>query len=227
MNKFLIINLLWAVLIWVGDCLYLQTGALLAKGLTSAAFVLMGVTNLIYLICQKHRDYRFPATMLVGLGFAMLGDIVLNLHFIAGAVLFALGHVCFFVAYCLAQPFHWTDLIYGAVILVPAGLFILLAPMFDFGGVLMQVVCVVYATIISLMVGKAIANLVRAKDTQSLLVMMGSILFLFSDLMLLINVFSAAPRIFDVLCLATYYPAEAILAFTIWGSHQKEKEVSK
>lgn len=221
-NLFLTLNLVLAILIWVGDCLYLQTGALIAKGLTSATFVLMGAVNLLYLILNKNRDYRFPALLLTGLVFAMLGDIILNIHFIGGAALFAIGHLWFFVAYCFAQKFRWTDLIYGAVILVPSVLFITLAPLLDFGGVLMEIVCVVYAIIISLMVGKAIANLVRAKNWPSLIVMVGSILFFFSDLMLLLNVFGGVSRIFDTLCLATYYPAEALLAFSIFTHRDAE-----
>ena len=223
-NLFLTLNLLCAVLIWVGDCLYLQTGALVAKGLTSALFVVMGAVNLVYLILNKHHDYRFPALLLTGLVFAMLGDIILNIHFISGAALFAIGHLWFFVAYCFVQKFHWTDLLYGAAILVPSLLFITLAPLLDFGGVLMEVVCVIYAVIISLMVGKAIANLVHAKNWPCLIIMVGSILFFFSDLMLLLNVFGNVSRICDTLCLATYYPAETLLAWAIFTQNKGVKQ---
>ena len=40
-------------------------------------------------------------------------------------------------------------------------------------------------------------------------------LFFFSDLMLLFDVFANMPKIFDYLCLITYYPAEFLLALTI------------
>lgn len=227
-NLFLTLNLALTILIWVGDSLFMNTGALLAKGLTSAVFVIMGSVNLVYLILNKNKDYRFPAILLTGLVFAMLGDIILNIKggFIYGAALFAVGHVFFFVAYCFSQKLLWTDLIYGVVILVPSVLFITLAPIFDFGGVMMEIVCVVYAIIISLMVGKAVANFVRDKNWKSLIIMVGSILFFFSDLMLLIDVFANISRIFDVLCLATYYPAEALLAFSIF-IHNYENKLSK
>ena len=151
----------------------------------------------------------------MGLVFAMLGDVILEIHFIAGAALFAIGHVFYFVAYTVDERFKPTDLIYTACILVPAILLITLAPCFDFGGVLMEVVCVVYATVISFMVGKAIANFVRVRDKKHLIVMLGSILFFTSDLMLLFNVFTSLPY-FGALCLATYYPAEILLAFSVF-----------
>jgi uncharacterized membrane protein YhhN len=159
--------------------------------------------------------------MLVGLTFAMCGDIVLNVWFIGGAILFAVGHVFYFVAYCFLQKFKWLDLIFGASIFIPSVLFITLAPIFDFGGIIMELVCIVYAIIISIMLGKAISNFVREKNLTNLLILIGSILFFFSDLMLLLNVFANLSVVFDVLCLVTYYPAECILALSLLQIEKK------
>lgn len=214
-DYFLMANLVLVLLIIVGDSLYMRYGELWMKSVTSILFVAMGVVNLIYLVLNKNKDYRFPAIMLTGLIFACLGDIILEVEFIVGAALFAIGHIFYFVAYCFLSKFKWTDLIYGFCILLPSVLFITLAPIFDFDGILMEIVCVVYAVIISLMVGKAIANFVRERNWLNLLIMIGSILFFFSDLMLLLNVFAHLPYV-GTLCLATYYPAEILLAFSIF-----------
>ena len=156
----------------------------------------------------------------------MCGDIVLEVEFIVGAVLFAIGHIFYFVAYCFLQKFKWIDLFYGAAIFVPAVIFIVAIPIFDFGGVLMEIVCIVYAIIISCMVGKAISNLVEKKNLQNILIVVGSILFFFSDLMLLLNIFASLPNAVSVLCLATYYPAEILLAFSIFIHKPKEEMLS-
>lgn len=215
-DLFLFVNLALALLTWFGDCLYVRYGnQLWLKSVTSALFVILGAVNLVYLILNKEKSLKFPILMVTGLVFAMLGDVILEIHFIAGAALFAIGHVFYFVAYTVDERFKPTDLIYTACILVPAILLITLAPCFDFGGVLMEVVCVVYATVISFMVGKAIANFVRVRDKKHLIVMLGSILFFTSDLMLLFNVFTSLPY-FGALCLATYYPAEILLAFSVF-----------
>lgn len=227
-NIFLMLNLALTILIIVGDCLYMNIGTLAMKSVTSALFVLLGILNLVYLILErkKKKAFLFPSIMLTGLVFAMLGDIILEVEFIVGAALFAIGHVFYFVAYCFLQKFKWSDLIYGVVILVPSILLITLAPFFDFGGVLMEIVCVVYAIIISLMVGKAVANFVRERNWLNLLIVIGSILFFFSDLMLLLNVFASLSSVVGTLCLATYYPAEILLACSIFmfaNSYRKEQ----
>lgn len=217
---FLIADLILILLILAGDVCYIIFGELWIKAVTSAGFVILGILSLTYLLLNKEKDLKFPIVMLVGLVFAMCGDIVLNVHFIGGAVLFAIGHIFYFVSYCFIQKFRWIDLLYGAVIFVPSVLFITLAPIFDFGGVLMEVVCVIYAIIISCMVGKAISNLVRERNLANLIILIGSVLFFFSDLMLLLNVFANLPRVVDVLCLATYYPAEILLAYSIRLNHK-------
>ena len=221
-TKFLIVNLVLALLILVGDVCYITLGGLLIKGLTSAGFVVLGAVNLLYLILNKDKDLKFPIIMLIGLFFAMLGDIVLNIYFIGGAILFAVGHVFYFVSYCMLNKFSVKDLLYGALIFVPAVLFITLAPIFDFGGVLMEIVCVIYAIIISCMVGKAIANLVKERTVLNIILVVGSALFFFSDLMLLLNVFANLGRVVDILCLATYYPAQILLAYSITKNINKK-----
>ncbi len=212
---FLLANAVLVLGILIGDVCYITLGGLIAKSLTSALFVVLGAIELAYIIVSKNRDLKFPILMLVGLIFAMCGDIVLEVEFIVGAVLFAVGHIFYFVAYCFLNRFRWLDLVIGAIIFVPSVLFITLAPIFDFGGVLMEIVCVVYALIISCMVGKAISNLIAKQNLQNIIIVLGSVLFFFSDLMLLLNVFANLPRVVDILCLITYYPAQCYLALSI------------
>ena len=187
MNKKLIIilNCILLALILAGDVLYIVFGDLWLKGLTSAFFVLLGVINLIYAIKNKSNKQKFSIILVIGLIFAMLGDIILNIHFISGAILFAVGHVFFFMSYCFLQKFSWKDLLFGAIIFIPSVLVITLVPIFDFGGVLMEIVCVMYALIISLMVGKAISNLIRERNLLNLIIVLGSVLFFFRAWILL------------------------------------------
>lgn len=221
---FMCLNIMLILSIVLGDISYITFDTLLAKSLTSGLFVLLGGVNLLYLISNKNNNLKFPIIMLVGLAFAMCGDIVLEVEFIVGAALFAIGHIFYFVAYCFLQKFKWVDLLYGAAIFIPSVIFITAIPIFDFGGALMEIVCVVYAIIISCMVGKAISNLVEKRTIQNILVVIGSILFFFSDLMLLLNIFASLPKVVGVLCLATYYPAEFLLAYSIFIHKNKEQE---
>lgn len=214
-----LINIALIVLVIIGDLFYMiYNDSLLIKSITSGLFVILGTINLIVALKNNIKNKRFAIIMLVGLVFAMLGDIILELHFILGAGLFAIGHVFYFIAYCNLIKFRWKDLIFGSIIFVPVTLFIIFAPIFNFGGLVMEIVCIVYAIIISCMVGKAISNFIHYKSPLTLIIMIGSILFMISDFMLLLNVFADLHRIFGILCLATYYPAECVLAYSILKS---------
>ena len=199
---------------------YTIFGGLWLKALASTGFVLVAVTNLIYAIKIKTDKLNFAIFMVVGFVFAMAGDIVLNIEFMIGAILFAIGHIFYFVAYCFLNRFNWTDLIPGMVISVVSVLVVTLVPLFNYGGLLMEMICVLYAIIISMMIGKAVANLIRERNFFNIILLIGSFLFFFSDLMLLFNVFGtgmtfATHKIFDYLCLATYYPGQCVLAHSI------------
>ncbi|MDE6411582.1 MAG: iron-containing alcohol dehydrogenase [Clostridia bacterium] len=188
---------------------------LLMKGIASAGFVLVGIVCFVWSLKIK-ADVKFPAIMLCGLVFAMAGDIVLNIHFIAGAALFAVGHVLYVCSYMFLQKFKWTDLIAGLCVFVPAVLFITLAPIFDFGGILMEIVCIVYGLILSCMLGKAISLLIRKQSALHAMIAIGSILFFVSDFALLINMFAIKNLATRVVCLGTYYPAQLLLALSIF-----------
>lgn len=198
------------------------------KTISSVLFVLCGLFNLIY--CFKTgmvKNKKFMIFMFTGLVFAMLGDVLLIDFFVIGAALFAIGHIFFFIAFCTLSKMHWLDFVIGGGIFAIALLIIFLYKGFEFGSML--VVVIAYALIISLMLGKAGGNL-RLKNDKHLnfIIFFGALMFFLSDLMLLFNVFASAPYIFDILCLALYYPAEFILAFSIYfaGAHS-EKDNSK
>ncbi len=217
-----ILNWIFLILILIGDICYIVFGKTWVKGITSALFVILGIINLRYSIVYKTNKFNF--TILIGLFFAMLGDILLEIQFVVGAALFAIGHMFFFVSYCFLCKLKWRDFIFGIIICVPSVLFITLAPIFNYNGVLMEIVCVVYAIIISLMVGKAFSNYITKKSTFYLIILIGSALFFFSDLMLLLNVFANLSKVTDILCLLTYYPAEFLLAHSIL--HEKYIKVN-
>lgn len=222
-NLYFVLNLIFGLLVLIFDALYISYSLLIFKSIASILFVIIGAINLIYFVKNKSQNLKFSILLLVGLFFAMLGDIILNIHFISGAALFAIGHIFFFISYSALIKFKWKDLIYGICIFIPATLFITLAPIFDFGGILMEIVCIAYALIISLMVGKSISNIISSRSLLFVIILIGSLLFLFSDIMLLLNVFGGLPKIIDILCLVTYYPAEILLAFSIFVAAVKNR----
>ena len=210
-----VINLVIALLVLVLGDVYVEEGGLFLKGLASVGFAVMGAINAFYVWKNGTKHLKFALFMMMGLTLCWLGDIAINIEFIAGAAVFALGHVFYFVAYCAHERFRMSDLIMAAIIFLPALAFITFAPMFDFGSGVLYAVCAVYAVIISCMVGKALAILIKRKTFSSLFTVVGCALFFFSDLMLVIDFFGGGTGIIPILCMSTYYPAQCILAYSV------------
>ena len=216
-NKFVfVLNLILAVLVQVLMIWYLDCGGLWRKGLTSFGFVLLGALNLAYLIATRKKSLRFPGILTVGLIIAMFGDIVLNVNFIGGALLFAVGHIFYVISYGQLRRFGKLDLLLSGIIFAASALFLLLAPIFDFGDPMLKGICVGYAFVISCMVGKAFANAAREHTATNVLLAVGSLLFFFSDLMLVLYAFGDAPHIIDTICVVAYYPAQCLLAHALF-----------
>ena len=215
MKKIDIFNLVMFLPLIIADICFIIDGTLLSKTIASLIFVLIGFVNLIYLlkVCNVKKTSSY--LMFVGLCVACLGDVFLEINFIVGAIFFAIGHMFYFVSYCFIEKFNLKDLIYGAAIFIPSLCIIVFVPIFNFGGTIMQILCCVYALVISLMVGKAASNFFKKKSILNIIILIGSVLFFFSDFMLLFNNFANVDGIFLTLCLVTYYPAEFLLAYSI------------
>lgn len=104
---------------------------------------------------------------------------------------------------------------------------VLFVPGLNYGADIMKVICCVYAAIISCMLGKALANMLREKTLANVIIFIGCALFFVSDLMLLLNVF-AHLRWASFMCLITYYPGQIIIAFGayVWALRAEKKAES-
>lgn len=211
-------NLLFLITIIITDVMYMfiNGNEYIFKTLPTITFVIGGLVNLIYVLKhnEKYNEFsKFKYFMMAGLVSAALGDILLIDFFVLGVTFFALGHVLFFISFCFVIRINLLDLIVSLIIFIPVLLLLLLYKGFNFNGLLP--VIILYALIISFMMGKTISNLIRENTKKNLLLVIGSMLFTLSDLVLVFRLFAGAPRIFSVLCVALYYPAEFFLAYSI------------
>lgn len=214
-KTFQILNLILITVSLVNAVNYYLKGGLLFKGITSFSFALLGIVNLVYALCARGKSLGFPIGMATALVLSMIADVVINLYFIPGAVLFALAHVIYLAAYCELEPFQKKDLI-------PMGLIIVLClgitntPLFFIGDSTMKIVVTVYCIVISCMFGKAISNFLRKRSTLNLLLAVGCLLFWGSDLMLALELFAAGGKLANTLCLFSYFPGQTLLAHGIY-----------
>jgi len=214
-KSFMMANAIMLALILILDVCYMFNGGLLLKSITSITFVITGLINLRY--CVKNKVHlKFSIWMIVALTFAMLGDILLGINFYMGVAAFAIGHLFYIVSYCMLEKMNRRDLMCGMVISIVALSIILFVPFFDFGSALMQGVCCIYGLIISFMLGKAVSNFLRENNFVNRIIVVGSILFFFSDLMLVLRLFAGIEKA-SYLCLGTYYPAQFLLAFSLFA----------
>lgn len=220
---FLCLNILLIAATGVGCLCYHAHGGLLIKGMTASGFVLIGWVNLVYAQKSRCRRMQFPIRMAVGLLLCMMGDIVLNRNFLLGAVIFAAGHGAYIAAYASLRKGMRREWMLNAGIAL-ASVLLVISPFFSFHAWMMKGVCILYAMVISCMMGKAISLWRMNKDAVSGLIALGSVLFYFSDLMLAMHYFGNAPRIADTLCLFTYFPAQCLLAHAVFLFVIKENE---
>lgn len=185
------------------------------KCVCSGLFAALGVANLVYARKTKETHGKFYIFMALGLVFAFLGDYLIGYDFIVGAATFALGHVFFVIAYCFLQKMQKLDLTVSGALFACCLIFLLFCPLLSFDVPVFRIVCIVYALIISTMLGKAIGNFVRKKNTFTGTIAAASALFFFSDLMLVFDWFIGLWSWTDHACMGTYYPALCLLAFSM------------
>lgn len=198
-------------------CVYIYTnitGKLVMKGITAGCFVALGAVNFLYALLTKPRRLAFPAALLLGLALAMSGDLTLGKNFILGAGLFAAGHLLYAVAMYIRQRFSRLDAIMSVVMFLIALALLTFTPGLDISDPAIRIVCYIYAVIISLMAGKAISCFLRQRTLTNALLALGSMMFYFSDVMLILAWFASARRWADLCCCWTYFPGQGVLAIS-------------
>lgn len=185
------------------------------KCVSSGCFLLLGIINLCYALLIKPQDKWFSIGMILGLFFSFLGDVLIDSDFILGAVTFAVGHICFTAAYCFLQRLNKMDWFICGLLALGSVSFLMFYPRLHFGRPPIKLICVIYAMLISFMLGKSISNYIKERDIVTCTIMFASALFFFSDLMLALGRFIGRLHWTGKACMGTYYPALCIMALSI------------
>ena len=172
-------------------------GGLWLKGVTSTWFVALGIMNLIYAKKIKLKLSRFLILIETGLFFGMCADVLLGIQFILGILFFALGHVFYLIAFYTLEKFCWRDVCIIVPIAVISLFVVTGTPYIQIKDPFIKKLLLGYAVIIACMLGKAISNLVSEKSISRKLILIGSVMFWFSDVMLAIDMFGASSRLTD------------------------------
>ena len=187
----------------------------------SAGFATLAVVNAVFAIALNRPNRRFYVAAVCGLLCAALGDVLIAFDFVAGAAAFGVGHLALIVAFSFLRRFRRLDAILSVAIFLFAAAFLNFFPGISFATPVLKSVCVGYAVVISAMLGKATGNFAASQTVSNGALASGAFLFFFSDMMLALNVFVGRWAWTDAACLATYFPAVYLLAFSLYVKSQE------
>jgi uncharacterized membrane protein YhhN len=191
-------------------------GGLWLKGVTSAWFVALGSVNLWAVRTLPEKQLRFFLLMAAGLFCGMCADVLLGVMFFAGIGVFALGHVLYLAAFYTLEKFSLRDLGFIAPIAVISMFVVVGTPWITVTDPMLKNMLLGYALVISAMLGKAISNCVREPSLYRRMLVIGSVMFWFSDLMLAFDMFGQPSRLTWILCSYSYWPAQNLLAHSLY-----------
>lgn len=189
--------------------------AVILKGLASACFVLMGLL--------LAGDARMARLILVGLLLGCIADVLLNLRFVfekkgqliflVGIAVFLSGHILYLIAILQGTKHWWISLIVGAVLtaLLMMWIFKRITAKKAF-----KIFGVVYIGAIMLLNCVAVGNLIAAPSAFTALFAAGSLLFLISDIVLILNTFGKETRqSLRVTNISLYYVGQLLIALSL------------
>lgn len=218
----LVANLFLLAVGFVLNVFYWRNGfAFPLKCACSAGFATLAVVNATFAFALNRPNRRFYVAAVFGLLCAALGDVLIGFNFVWGAAAFGVGHLALIVAFSTARRFGRLDAVLSVAIFLFAAAFLNFFPGISFATPALKSVCVGYAAVISAMLGKAVGNFAASRTLVNALFAFGAFLFFFSDLMLALNVFVGRWAWTDAACLATYFPAVYLLAFSLYLTSQE------
>lgn len=190
-------------------------GGLWLKGVTSSWFVLIGLINLFY-ASKLNIKAKSIYLIFTGLFLGMCADVLLGIDFMIGVLAFALGHVFYIIAFNSMEKPSVKDFVFIVPLAAFAIFMVTMTPFIQVDDSVMKILLISYAVIISFMSGKALSNLCVKKTKTRIIIGIASVLFMFSDLMLAVDMFGTPSRLTWIFCSYTYWPAQALLAVSIF-----------
>ena len=189
--------------------------AVVLKGLASACFVILG-----FLLSGGS-----PAAKLItaGLLLGCIADVLLNLRmvfpkkgqliFLVGIVVFLSGHILYLIAILKGAAHWWICVIIGVVLTA-----LLMKWIFDriTAKKAFKIFGIVYIGAIMLLNCVAIGNLIVSPSAFTAVFAVGAVLFLLSDIVLILNTFGKETRqSLRVMNISLYYVGQLLIALSL------------
>ena len=189
--------------------------AVILKGLASCCFVILG-----FLLSKGSNTAKL---ITVGLLLGCIADVLLNLRyvfkekgqliFLVGIVVFLAGHIMYLIAVMQGKPYWWICVIIGIVLtaLLMIWIFKQITAKKAF-----KIFGVVYIGAIMLLNCVAVGNLIASPSAFTTIFAAGSLLFLVSDIVLILNTFGKETKqSLRVTNIGLYYVGQLLIALSL------------
>ncbi len=188
------------------------------KALASIFFVLYGLTALVWqLIIRAGKTDAFTLLILSGLALGAAGDILLEMSgktpglFAFGGAAFAAGHLLYVAGFLTAYPGSAPAAAVAGVLLAAAITLSLCLSLGITGKI--RYALAAYAFVLSFMTSCAVITAAVTRDARFMRIAPGAVLFLASDVLLAVNMFSKKKRkAVGTVCLICYYAGQLLIA---------------
>ena len=202
----------------IAEYLEKWTAGVVLKGAASLCFALLGLLG-----SQGAADGRFAGFVVAGLFVGMVADVLLNLRYVfekQGKLLFAAGTLVFLVGHVLYTVAVWPRALFPpafAALGAVATFFIMrwIFSKIEAEGAL-KTIGIFYIGIVVVLNCLALAALLGRFGAQSAVFLAGTLLFLVSDIVLILNTFGGDPQFKRrVLNLSLYYLGQILIALSL------------
>ncbi|MBQ7595621.1 MAG: hypothetical protein IJU45_03025 [Clostridia bacterium] len=223
---FLALGIIFMVIFLIKRDCNSSLSAVIFKICASMMFVVTGAVSLFY----TKGDLRYGILFVIGLAFGMLGDIWLDFKWIykddnryfmyGGFIFFLIGHLCYIPAIIMVNDLPLKTLLFCFIfpVIMAVGVHLAAKPMkLDMTGY--RVICSVYGAAVGMTVSTSVAAaFADGREISQIILAVGSVLFLLSDLILCSTYFgegkTTRPYIFVNHLL--YYLAQFAFAMSIY-----------
>lgn len=194
----------------------------ISKTITSILFVFIAISGYI----ENNTNFAYFIFILLGLIFSLFGDVFLiyakesestmSKNFIYGLLSFSFAHIFFSVGFISISDFSIYTIIFTLILSSISLLFLKSIKGLDFKGMFNYVAF--YAIVISFMFAQSLnLYLSNSFSFDILIVTIGALLFVLSDLILAFDYFyKNSPKILGALNLLVYYSAQALIALSVF-----------
>ena len=192
--------------------------AVIQKGAASLVFVLIGFLGLSVATIPT-----FAKVVVAGLIFGLIGDVCLNLRFVlekagkkiflGGILAFLIGHILYLVALIPLAAKVWVWLLSGVLVAAALLYWILTSVEAEKA---FKIFGIVYIGAIMLLNCAAIGNLIVSPSAFTAVFAAGAVLFLLSDIVLILNTFGKETKqSLRVTNISLYYAGQILIALSL------------